>query len=104
MVGVLDDGDSISIRPTPSNFPVRYVDGKERAFQFQIMAKSQSGNTAYASLEEIQGYLEGLTDLMGDYEYVKCETVSTVNFVEYTEKNEMVFSALFVATLDEKED
>lgn len=101
IVGKLADGNSISIRPTGGEFPVRYWKGKERSFTFQVSCKHEEGIEAYEMLESIQAYLEGLKSVEGDSILLKIETTTTVNLQEVNDRNEMIFVALFRATIIE---
>jgi len=101
IIGLLKDGNSISIRPTGGSYPVRYVKGKQRNYAFQIMAKHIDGVEAYTMLESIQAYLEGLKTMDGDYNLLKIDATTTVSLQEVNDKNEMIFTALFEATFEE---
>lgn len=101
IVGNLSDGNSISIRPTGGEYPIRYFKGKERNYTFQVSCKHSKGIDAYDQLESIQAYLEGLKSIGGDSILLKIETTTTVNLQEVNDRNEMIFTALFSAVLEE---
>lgn len=104
--GLLDTApSSIAIRQTPSSMNDRYTDnGKTFIFAFQVLVKDVDHLTAYNTIQNIFNVLDGLgKDAIpsqdGSYAFVKCECYSLPNFVEKTDKNEYIYTAIFHAEL-----
>ncbi len=89
-VGILSDGDSISVRPTPSSYINRYLKDGVFEFNFQVLTKNRNGQIAYDWLLTIEEHFE---NLQGDF--ILCEVTNSRQFVEETDKNEMIFTSLF---------
>lgn len=106
-VGLLSDGNSIAIRPTPGTPPVRYLEGsKVVTYTFQILVAHSDTKTAHDTTEAVLGALDGLAKgaIIGvGFEFIKCEVYTSTNFVEKRTGGEMVFTALFQAELEIKE-
>lgn len=104
-LGILLDGNSIAIRPTPSTPPTRYLEkSKVVTYQFQILTKHSTGITAYNELEEINKLLDDLGPMTiksnnGSFVFNKCEVYTSPNFVEKSTGGEMIFTALYQAEL-----
>ena|SRR5690554_3991436 len=109
-LGLLLDGDSIAIRPTPSTPPLRYLEkSKVTTYQFQILTKHQVGYTAYQELEKINDLLDGLENgaiTSSDSSFIlnKCEVYTSPNFVEKTEGGEQIYTAIYQAELYIREE
>jgi Bacteriophage minor capsid protein len=104
--GLLDSASSsVAIRQTPSSMNDRYTDGgKTFIFAFQVLVKDINHLTAYNVIQGIFNALDGLgKDAIpsqdGSYTFVKCECYTLPNFVEKTDKNEYIYTAIFHSEL-----
>jgi|SRR5690606_1625584 len=104
--GLLDTApSSIAIRQIPSPVNDRYTDNeKTLIFAFQVLVKDVDHLTAYNTIQNIFDVLDGLgKDAIpsqdGNYAFVKCECYTLPNFVEKTDKNEYIYTAIFHAEL-----
>jgi Bacteriophage minor capsid protein len=104
--GLLDSASSsVAIRQTPSSMNDRYTDGgKTFIFAFQVLVKDINHLTAYNVIQGVFDALDGLgKDAIpsqdGSYTFVKCECYTLPNFVEKTDKNEYIYTAIFHAEL-----
>ena len=102
-VGSLSDGDSIAIRRTPTAPNTRYYNGgKIEDFGFQILCKNSDAQVVINTIQDIADYLDGKTELPsndGGFFLVKIEVSTDPNWVETTEHDQEVYTALFVAEL-----
>jgi hypothetical protein len=105
--GVLDAASSsIAIRQTPSSVLNRYSDsGKTFIFAFQVLVKDKNHKTAYDTIQAIFEALDGLpNDAIvsndGSFTFVKCECYTLPNFVEKTEHDEYIYTAIFQSELE----
>src|SRR4051794_28814738 len=94
------DSKSIAIRQTPSSMNSRYVDGKTLNFSFQVLVKDTSHITANNTTQSIFIALDGLSkgsilSADGSFLMINCECSTLPNFVEKTDKNEFIYTALF---------
>src|SRR5690606_29397461 len=104
--GLLDTApSSIAIRQTPSSMNDRYID-KEKTFifAFQVLVKDTNHLIAYNVIQSIFNVLDGLgKDAIpsqdGNYTFVKCECYTLPNFVEKTDKNEYIYTAILYSAL-----
>lgn len=104
--GLLDTTpSSIAIRQTPSSMNDRYTDSEKTfIFAFQVLVKDTSHLTAYNVIQSLFNVLDGLgKDVIpsqdGSYTFVRCECYTLPNFVEKTDKNEYIYTAIFHAEL-----
>ena len=104
--GLLDTvPSSIAIRQIPSLVNDRYVDDEKTfTFAFQVLVKDADHLTAYNTIQNIFSVLDGLgKDAIpsqdGSYAFVKCECYTLPNFVEKTDKDEYIYTAIFYAEL-----
>lgn len=104
--GLLDTApSSIAIRQTPSSMNDRYTDNEKTfIFAFQVLVKDTNHLTAYNVIQSIFNVLDGLgKDAIpsqdGSYTFIKCECYTLPNFVEKTDKNEYIYTAIFYAEL-----
>jgi Bacteriophage minor capsid protein len=104
--GLLDSASSsVAIRQTPSSMNDRYTDGEKTfIFAFQVLVKDINHLNAYNVIQGIFNALDGLgKDAIpsqdGSYTFVKCECYTLPNFVEKTDKNEYIYTAIFHAEL-----
>lgn len=105
--GVLSaESNSIAIRQAPSSNVDRYADkGKTFAYSFQILVKNTSILTA---MNEIQAIADLLDELVNDaivsqnasFKFIRCEVTTLPNWVEKTDHNEHIYTALFSAELE----
>ncbi|WP_338788811.1 minor capsid protein [Metabacillus sp. FJAT-53654] len=103
---LLNDGSSIAIRESPSSIANRYMNsGKTFNFQFQILVKDPSVINTRKIINDIFKKLDGLsngaiTSADGSFSFTKCECTTSPNFVEKTEQNYYIYTALFNAELE----
>lgn len=104
--GLLDSASSsVVIRQTPSSMNDRYTDSeKTLILAFQVLVKDVNHLTAYNVIQNIFNALDGLgkdaiPSQNGSYTFVKCECYTLPNFVEKTDKNEYIYTAIFHAEL-----
>jgi len=95
---------SIAIRQTPSSPNSRYMTGKTMNFSFQVLVKDLSVVTANSTIQEIFKGLDGLgkgsiASNDGSFIMIKCECTTLPNWVEKTDKNEHIFTAIFNAEI-----
>ncbi len=99
------DSKSISIRPTPSSMVNRYVDkDKTREYSFQILMKDPNQFQVISKMDEITSLLDGIDhrEIVSNndsFKLVKCEAYTLPNYVEETEHEEYIYTALFKAEL-----
>lgn len=99
------DSESISIRPTPSGIAARYAnEGVNREYGFQILIKGTNQLKVISTLESITSSLDGLKS--GDirssnnsFDLVSCKVYTTPNYVEETDREEYIYTAMFIAEL-----
>lgn len=95
-VGMLDADESISILAMPGGAEKEYMDGvRDKDYQMQINAKSQSQAHCFNSLTEIYQALENLYDLPsnnGSYDFNKIETKSLPSIVSFDEQGFYIFA------------
>lgn len=104
--GLLDTApSSIAIRQTPSSMNDRYTNSEKTfLFAFQVLVKDTNHLIAYNVIQNIFNVLDGLgKDAIpsqdGSYTFIKCECYTLPNFVEKTNKNEYIYTAIFHAEL-----
>jgi hypothetical protein len=104
-VGLYDEnGNSVAIRPAPSNIDERYMeDGKIYPFSFQILMHHSSNLFAYDSLEQLTSELDNLdpraiTSSNGSFSLVSLQCTTTPNFVEKTSYGTL-WTAIYQADL-----
>ncbi|UYG93187.1 minor capsid protein [Cytobacillus firmus] len=103
---VLDsDSSAVAIRQTPSTMNTRFIEGKTADFSFQILVKDKSHLACYNTIQAIFKALDGLSkgDIVssdGSFSFIKCECYTLPNFVEKTEHDEYIYTALFTAELE----
>jgi hypothetical protein len=99
----------IAIRQTPSSVTNRYVDnGKIFEFSFQVLMKDKDNaghKNVIDTMNKIVDLLEGLpSDSIksqnGSFSFIKCECYTLPNFVEKTDQNEYIYTAIFKCELE----
>lgn len=99
------DSESISIRPTPSGIAARYGNsGVNREYGFQILIKGTNQLKVINTLEAITSSLDGLkrgdiTSSNSSFDLVSCKVYTTPNYVEETDREEYIYTAMFIAEL-----
>ena len=108
-VGILPSSqNSICIRLSPGADRTAYLDrGRVYRMSFQVLVKNNSQKEAIRLIHEIADYLDQLTtgDLtLSDnrFQFIQCEVYNQPNFVEKTEANEYIYTALFNAEYEKK--
>jgi hypothetical protein len=99
------DGNSVAIRPSPSNIDTRNMDkGKIYPFNFQVLSHHSESFKAYDLINRIfEEYDLPKTDLIirssnDSYELISCMCTSTPSYVETTNHGAL-WSAVFQAEL-----
>jgi hypothetical protein len=108
-VGILDqEPKAIAVRLLPNNSRVAYMDkGRVYRLSFQILVKDEDQPEAVRVINDITEYLDSLTNddiLLSDnrYKFITCEVYTMPNFVEKTEHDEYIYTALFNAEYEMK--
>ncbi|MGH0641087.1 minor capsid protein [Bacillus paranthracis] len=96
---------SIAIRITPSGPGEQYFEGETIRKQFQILVKSPNGLEAMSSIDAIADELHNLHrrtfhSIDTTYKLIMMEKYVEPNWVDKTEANEQIYTALFVAELE----
>lgn len=96
---------SIAIRITPSGPGEQYFKGETIRKQFQILVKSPNGLEAMSSIDAIADELHNLHrrtfhSIDTTYKLIMMEKYVEPNWVDKTEANEQIYTALFVAELE----
>ncbi|WP_153124676.1 phage tail terminator protein [Peribacillus tepidiphilus] len=109
-VGLLGtNSPSIAIRQTPSSVTSRYVDkGKTFDFSFQVLMKDKAAaghKNVIDTMNKIVDLLEGLSSdsiksQNGSFSFIKCECYTLPNFVEKTDHDEYIYTAIFKCELE----
>jgi Bacteriophage minor capsid protein len=108
-VGILSqDPKAVTIRLLPNTLRDAYMD-KSRAYRvsFQILVKDTDQTEAIRVINDITEFLDSLTNddiLLSDnrYKFITCEVYTMPNFVEKTEHDEYIYTALFNAEYEMK--
>lgn len=99
-----EDGDSVAIRPSPSNINDRYMEqGKIYPFSFQLLVHHKDNLFAYETAENILSTYDNLaSDAIassnGSFELVSVYCTTTPNFVQKTSYG-VLWTAMFEAEL-----
>ncbi|PEV02211.1 minor capsid protein [Bacillus thuringiensis] len=108
-VGLLTDkASSISIRQTPSSTNNRYLNkDKIELFSFQISVKDTDHKKTINTIQSIADVLDDLEsdDIKSNddsFYFIDCSTYVSPNFVEKTDHNEYIYTALFNAELERR--
>lgn len=103
---LLNEGNSVAIRETPSSIANRYMNAEKTFnFQFQILVKHDKIITLRNLINEIFMKLDGLpsgaiSSTNGSFFISKCECYTSPSFVEITETNHVIYTAIFNAELE----
>lgn len=96
-------GNGLSLSKTPRPPGARFLNkSKMYDYGFQITARHTNGKIAEDTLQEIYDYLDGLKDVGetdGTYKLIKIEGYTSPNYVDTNDRNEHLYTALFVAEL-----
>lgn len=94
-IGLLDEGESISVMAMPGGDEVVYFDGiRDKNYQVQINAKSKNQLNCINALTHIYRTLENLDDLPsenGSYEFQKITTQSLPSLLEQDEQGFFIY-------------
>ncbi|BBW97226.1 minor capsid protein [Geobacillus icigianus] len=92
---------AVCFRLIPSNLREAHLDdGRVYQLSFQILVKDSDQVAAMTTIENITNTLDHLTTAditLTDGQFVKCEVYTLPNFVEKTEHDEYIYTALFNA-------
>jgi len=96
MIGLLDEGESLSIMAMPGGDETVYFDGtRDKDYQVQINAKSRDQLNCFDALTRIYQELENLDDLPsknGSYEFQKITTRSLPSLVMQDEDGFFIYA------------
>jgi Bacteriophage minor capsid protein len=108
-VGILSQNPkSIAIRLLPNTLRDAYMDkGRAYRISFQILVKDKEELEAIRVINDITEFLDSLTNediQLSDnrYKFITCEVYTMPNFVEKTEHDEYIYTALFNAEYEKK--
>ncbi|WP_199425758.1 minor capsid protein [Thermaerobacillus caldiproteolyticus] len=108
-VGILSqDPKAVTIRLLPNTLRAAYMDkGRAYRFSFQILVKDTDQMEAIRVINDITEFLDSLTSediTLSDnrYKFIVCEVYTMPNFVEKTEHDEYIYTALFNAEYEKK--
>jgi hypothetical protein len=108
-VGVLsDEPTAVCVRLIPSSPRVAYMDnGRVYQMSFQVLAKDKEEFEAIRVINDITEFLDSLANddiQLSDsrYQFITCEVYTMPNFVEKTERDEYIYTALFNAEYEMK--
>lgn len=94
-IGLLDEGESISIMAMPGGDEVVYFDGvRDKNYQVQINAKSKNQLNCINALTYIYQTLENMSDLPsanGSFDFQKITTQSLPSLLEQDEQGFFVY-------------
>lgn len=94
-IGVLGEGESLSIMAMPGGEETVYMDGvRDKDYQVQINAKSKNQNNCFNALTTIYQTLENLTDLPsnnGSYDFQRITTQSLPSLVMQDEDGFFIY-------------
>lgn len=105
--GKLDEEEkAISIIPTPASMGARFMDaGKTHEYTFQVLTKDPDQVLVRKVLYDITSLLDGLSNSAiksenGSYVFVKSEVYVLPHYVETTEHDNYIYTAMFTAELE----
>jgi Bacteriophage minor capsid protein len=108
-VGVLSKKTkAVAIRLLPNTMRSAYMDkGRTYRLSFQVLVKDKNQLEAIRVINDITEFLDSLTNddiLLSDnrYRFIVCEVYTMPNFVEKTEHDEYIYTALFNAEYEKK--
>lgn len=94
-IGILDEGDSLSIMAMPGGEEVVYMDGiRDKDYQVQINTKSANQGSCLNALTSIYQKLERLDDLPsgnGSFDFQQIETKSLPSLVMVDEQGFFIY-------------
>jgi hypothetical protein len=108
-VGILSqDPKAVTIRLLPNTLRDAYMDkGRSYRISFQVLVKDTDQPEAIRVINDITEFLDSLTSediQLSDnrYKFIVCEVYTMPNFVEKTEHDEYIYTALFNAEYEMK--
>lgn len=106
-VGILSqEPKAVCFRLTPSTFREAYLDrGRVYRMSFQILVKDNDQQNAIRVINDITHVLDRLTEqdiALTEGRFVQCEVYTLPNFVEKTEHDEYIYTALFNAEYERR--
>src|SRR5690625_4405099 len=106
-VGKLDEKEkATSIRPTPSsNISRSYDAGKTFEYSFQILVKDPNQMLVINLMDRITHTIDGLSNgaiksADGSFIFVKSEVYVYPSYLEVTDHDEYIYTAMFTAELE----
>lgn len=108
-VGILSQNPkAVTIRLLPNTLREAYMDkGRAYRLSFQVLVKDNNQLEALRVINDVTEFLDSLTNddiLLSDnrYKFIMCEVYTMPNFVEKTEHDEYIYTALFNAEYEMK--
>jgi beta-glucosidase/6-phospho-beta-glucosidase/beta-galactosidase len=108
-VGILiNEPSAVCVRLIPSNSRIAYMDnGRVYQMSFQVLVKDPNEQEAIRVLDEITYFIDRLThdDITltdSRFQFIQCNVYTMPNFVEKTEHDEYIYTALFNAEYEKK--
>jgi ABC-type uncharacterized transport system fused permease/ATPase subunit len=108
-VGILSqDPKAVTIRLLPNTLRDAYMDkGRAYRISFQVLVKDTDQPEAIRVINDITEFLDSLTSediQLSDnrYKFITCEVYTMPNFVEKTEHDEYIYTALFNAEYEKR--
>lgn len=94
-VGIVDDGDGISINMMPGGQEVVFMDGeRDKSQNMQIVAKSKNHQQCIDTLTKVYRQLENLTDLTSinnSFEFKDIDTTSYPSLILHDENGNFIY-------------
>lgn len=98
--GVLDiTPSSVALRTTPTAPGERYLTGSNEAINFQVLVKDKAQDKVMQTFDTIVSLLDGKV-IPGASRLISCHLYTTPNFVQKTDTNEFIYTALFQAEIE----
>ncbi|EZP77626.1 hypothetical protein H839_08334 [Parageobacillus genomosp. 1] len=108
-VGILSQNPkAVTIRLLPNTLREAYMDkGRAYRLSFQVLVKDNNQLEALRVINDVTEFLDSLTNddiQLSDnrYKFIMCEVYTMPNFVEKTEHDEYIYTALFNAEYEMK--
>lgn len=95
---LLKDGNNIALRLTPSSINTEYIEGYTGDVAFQLLVQDASNSKAMNVCQDIYKALHGNKEAISNCISLRCTTLP--NWVEKTDKNNHIYTALFVAEIE----
>ncbi|WJQ02859.1 minor capsid protein [Geobacillus stearothermophilus] len=106
-VGILSQSPkAVCFRLTPGSFRDVYLNhGRVYQLSFQILVKDDQQSEAIRVIHDVVNVLDRLTEkdiVLSNDRFIRCEVYTLPSFVEKTEHDEYIYTALFNAEYERK--